>query len=1409
MNTYTQQELDISNKSYTNKDFEAIYLELLETAEKISKRFSPTQANEADPFIVLLKLIASVADKVNYNVDKNILERFILSCTQESSMRELTSMFGYSMKYYQSAETGVIFKHSFNEVDQDITEIIIPAFSILTDGDAIQYITTEATRISRETKTSPEVSAIQGKLKDLNILGSSQIRLENLSADRRLYIPESMVAENGISVTSSENPKAWKSWQASDNLNAEVYGSLVYKFGFDSIKGLPYLEFPQWISNVIGNGISVKYLITDGSAGNIAARRLKTVVRTDPPDDGIDDSDIQVVNLLSASSGAEPESISDAHKNYKRLIGTFDTLVTCRDYANKIYELLDLYGNPCVSNVQVGDKRIDINYACDVLGMTSFGSQIFSSISPICQEIISDINNLDIDNLSLNSIYYLADKQKYVKCVKCLDNKGDEDEVRSLIPIQITDIPYPISPYELCLYPLSPITNTSSLAINDANGYNNSYTILNNASSLNYLKTALEQYKTMSHIYKNLKSSDIGYIQTAYKIEATINTIKKVSELEQVEILTNVNDALIAKYNPRTLKFGCEIAFDELLETIEQSDPRIKSVSLPEPEQTLKIVLMNNSSEELYSNTDGAASDHFKFIVSKNILAGRVEAFKYDTDFRYDFAQKEARKYTDVLNVSTYCNISPFNAENKHTYKLNSNEAIQLIAPILSTDSVYPYGINYYIKFGKQISDLDFYVRKNTEYKLQKDDLFVFSYMNNNDELVIDRYDGNSLGSNYIFKPNFDLYSSKYKSETQGLTPTYDGLTGNIDYPAGIYKFYTLSANQTIESRKFSSIKIDMFKKCYWLTNNLDNALNWKKSVDEGGIETYSYILNDGEYFFLADPALTSLTSYGAGTRLKITCKTSQGRDEMSQITWTHNNYVKVEEITNKGLTALSDYFIGQSFDNSNIYLEIFENELITLTTGDLIEVDNTGGSDPFKIENNDFVPIPEKVHIRYAFEGVAENDELEYLSLPDRSTLAVSSIDAGWQIRALLDLNVGPNKPQVLEGNQEIHFVQGIYNKTHSKYLGYDKILTDMDASDVSNVIENNTIVLKRGAEANSNVTFESNIPITKSGGTNISLQYLDLDLTYKCPSILRFENAYDLKLKKSGTEFYVPIFESLQQSEDQLLKTVTATCPIYTSATDFIRISRAKKKDEDLNEVDWNEVDYYLDNIIYERGDLEYQKVQILDDGTRAWKPVQKVTPKHRIFMIYIQESQDSLNTTDTIFTINPAIELGEKPLLRHYNQTSEWSNAINLSNGLNIIEVRDIVELGSDATLCEKLVLQVSAKAKNTDVSYVDLENALSNTTCIMGALKVIDGVNPLLGLSDSDDIIEYMREHFPQQFREFYSCADLDQGIAIELSEDYKLNSAQAFYDPNNVANKWVMCKIDFAECNIRIARNSKK
>ena len=101
----TQNEITSLSLSPTKKDFVQIWNELLDVAGKLSERWDPTSTNESDPGIVLLKVLTGIADKLNYNIDKNILEAYMPTAAQTESMRKLCELVGYDIKYYQSAET--------------------------------------------------------------------------------------------------------------------------------------------------------------------------------------------------------------------------------------------------------------------------------------------------------------------------------------------------------------------------------------------------------------------------------------------------------------------------------------------------------------------------------------------------------------------------------------------------------------------------------------------------------------------------------------------------------------------------------------------------------------------------------------------------------------------------------------------------------------------------------------------------------------------------------------------------------------------------------------------------------------------------------------------------------------------------------------------------------------------------------------------------------------------------------------------------------------------------------------------------------------------------------------------------------------------------------------------------------
>lgn len=987
----TESELEISNKSYTNKDFPAIFTELMSIATKISNRFDPTSTNETDPFIILLKLLAFVGDKICYQVDKNILERFILSCTQDKSMRELTEMLGYTMHYYRAASTDVYFSYTFPE-DLSINSILIPAFSTVVDTDNnIQYITTTNTSIDKETGTSSPVEVLQGVLKQLTILGSTTIQLENLDSHNRLYFPEIMVAENGVFVTQSGVGS--DIWENVDNLNTQEYNAYCYKFNFDSSVNLPYIEFPEWINNIIGSGLEVKYLITDGEAGNVRSKSLTQLQRlyTSQDEASIEDSSIKVINNEAALNGMNPETIDEAYQGFQRTIGTFDTLVTCRDYANAIYNELDSNNNYIVSNVQVSDRRNDINYSSNVVTYTETGTTTKSFIE-----------------------------------------KTAEGQ-----PI--------ITPYELCLYPLKPIKESSFSVFNKAEKYKESFTRLADTS---VIENYIEDSKTASHNYKILNTTDIFAIKNYYKLEAIISTTTKVNVIEQNEILVNINEALIKAYNARNVNFGDALAYDNLLSTIENADNRIKSVSLYEPEVT-PVFYMANGQEVAVEDNTGTISNQFKAILSKNILSGKVSLFDYDTTFDYKYGQAKVSNQNmlneNVAYLTTNTNIGNISTD----YTLKANEVIQFIAPNYISDVIYPYGVNYYLKLSNANK-----IDKDTEYKLSSGETLVLQYKDVNDNIIIVPY-----GAEHIIKPNFDLYTSAYK-KANGQTPTKYGVSNN-KYPTEyidktVYFFYTISTKEEIAHRTINEAKVDTTKYCYWHLNSSNNQIPWNQISQD---TSYSYVLEEGEYFFSMDVNLNSIVAYGSGTSLTITGNMRNWNND-----WTINKINDITELINDGISSFKDDFVLTRFTSDN-YLQAIEQQIITLTEGDTIKPDTT-----LAIADNIFTTLS-TTDFKYVF-----SNETEEYKLP--------SLGINWKGRALLDINMGPNVEQVLEGNQTI--------------IGFDKNDDEIFEATSDNVLQSS--VLKQ-----------------LNGGTKVDITYTDLSLQKIYPSIYLYE---DIGIDLAGEE-------------------------------------------------------------------------------------------------------------------------------------------------------------------------------------------------------------------------------------------------------------------------------------------------
>jgi hypothetical protein len=434
----TKNEVTALNLSPTKKDFVQIWNELLEVAGKLSERWDPTSTNESDPGIVLLKALTGIADKLNYNIDKNILEAFMPTAAQEDSMRKLCEMLGYSMKYYQSAVTEITIKYHNNEAKEEEDAVMkeglyIPKFVVVMNGDQdINYFTINQTPlyISKESPTV-KLMCMEGQLvKCESTNDNNVITINQINENNRFYLPETQIAENGIfiynvfggdgGVLEDGTP-----WEAVSNLNTQARGTRAFKFGFDSYEGRPYVEFPDDYSDLFNDGLFIYYARTSGVNGNISPR---TLTQLELPTSGswssVSAESFSVENTNAATYGANAETIKQAYMNFKKTIGTFETLVTCRDYMNKIYSLVKANGKPIVSNILVTDIRNDLNRAvticsCDNAGIfykeapLTTGKTMLNSktsvgtITQVSDPVYSDLElvseSVDLDNVEVLS----------------------------------------------------------------------------------------------------------------------------------------------------------------------------------------------------------------------------------------------------------------------------------------------------------------------------------------------------------------------------------------------------------------------------------------------------------------------------------------------------------------------------------------------------------------------------------------------------------------------------------------------------------------------------------------------------------------------------------------------------------------------------------------------------------------------------------------------------------------------------------------------------------------------------------------------------------------------------------------------------------------------------------------------
>lgn len=981
----------LSNMSYTNKDFNSIYAELLDVADKISPEWHPSTSNESDPGVLLLKLDAILADKLNYNIDKNILEVFPDSVTQYPNARQIFEQCGYNMKHYQAAEV-IVSLMLDNEPNADNFEedspariYTLPRFTMLTDKDkSVIYTIVDPDIILKSDGLQCEFKALQGVKNDFVLNNERLITYSNLDYNNRIYFKQINVAENGIfieSVNSGIGQANYDEWKKVDNLYAEEPMTRCYKFGVDRDGSKCYIEFTPDIAALIGEGLYITYLTTDGLSGNIGRNTIskfypgeitasRTEGQTNPKltptgatEIAINSDNVYIVNNLPSVNGKNPETISEARKNYMRVKNTFNTLVSLQDYTNF------LLTSDEVGNGFVCDRTNDIRSSAKVVTYDGFDESIKT----------------------------------------CFRKSDDKDEMNAFnLKIYATKNIYPVTS-----------TDAFELTFDQAlPGY-----IYN-------LQDDMEEIKCIQHDFIEHEAGQIVNIQLRYPIIARIMPASKLELSQQLEIQQKIIKSLISKLNATEINFGSEISYEDIYDTILKSDSRIRAATLDDITYTPYVIYKTEVRGEYRSmelcpelkvpdaDADGLSSDqelHNQFwreIKAKCILAGYSDLFKRTDNFTRMISMTSTSSVKSISQLTTNTELSATITDKKAEIKLEDNESIYLTIPSYITEMSFGNNCKYFYHLNSTVSN-------DQIYKLSGDEYIMFCWTEDSESTAPYYYAKYSSGT--IIQPSIELTGGYNLAEDSSLQKW---IAGQLDTDStkisdseasGDGKSINalirsadesiLSGTKSIKKLKLNNIDFQSKKtstspgyKLYWILNNVTNneyVLDFSKN------DEHTYTLRSGEYLFYTTLSGKSFSLLGAGTKLQL--KVDPGMSASLKYSVTAKSYDEVLTGTNNLLNTESLWYeLPEHVTISATEMEFYKIADKSLITFTLSSAAQSGAK--LTINNNE-IKIPENSKI-VSISYKSSNGVPQYLP-----SLSIS--DAQWEGYSILSLNCSNTKEQ------------------------------------------------------------------------------------------------------------------------------------------------------------------------------------------------------------------------------------------------------------------------------------------------------------------------------------------------------------------------------------------------------------
>jgi hypothetical protein len=606
-------------------------------------------------------------------------------------------------------------------------------------------------------------------------------------------------------------------------------GNKVYEFGLTET-GNCYIKFPEDIATLAPDGFYIRYMVSNGKNGNIKANTLTNFLTdiVDAESKSILNDFIQIIQPYSITNGSDPETLNSAYNNYKKTIGTFNTLITRRDFENFILRLNE------VANCVVSDRTCDINNTNYI------------------QKWTPDYNVKELISRNIRKV----------------DTEGNI----------IEDSYNPI--FTMYLYLVNYIEN-----INKDN-YNLSYKPDTNSVILDTIISELDSVKAAQYDIKTHIATSIFNFNNIYTMRGNIYPKFKVTRAEKKDIENNIKLALIDNFNPKTLNYGQELDYQDVINVIKNSDTRINNVLLNNFGYNTYVRDFNNV-RKLLTTVESTDTSPFTLdnLVARMILSGNVQLYKFDDNFNFEFGQTERNITSSINSITTIADIKLSSSD----YEIKPNELIELYTENYITIAEYGVNVSATLLNGDTINAYEIY-------QLENDAQIKVEYID-----AISGQKTETFLKNVIIETNRDLFNEEK---------------------------ITLNTSDYIKVKQKNTFTINRGLKYVAFFNSKDD-----KTI-EG-----DYILQENEYLIYVNNTSTGLVILSMGTKLSsssITLNNKRGNINLDDLNNENIESIDWDELksdliaTEMLITTLGEGIIIQSDREEIITLS---NDLHDLST--------------------------------------------------------------------------------------------------------------------------------------------------------------------------------------------------------------------------------------------------------------------------------------------------------------------------------------------------------------------------------------------------------------------------------------------------------------------------------------------